>query len=144
MVATYDNQNAIASKYILTFGYGNRKNYDEFFSYLEEFNVVCVVDVRLHPRAWSRKWYGEIIKKSCSEKNIKYVSKASLGNTSGNSNWIPPNDEEAAIALQEISEIAQTGTILLLCAEKKSYCCHRAEVALHLQKLVNNEIKHLG
>lgn len=36
---------------ILTFGYGNRKNYDKFLKYLKTFNVNCVVDVRSSPRA---------------------------------------------------------------------------------------------
>ena len=46
---------------ILTFGYGNRKNYDLFLDYLQNFDVEYVVDVRMSPRAWSRRWYGEPI-----------------------------------------------------------------------------------
>jgi len=130
-------------KLILTFGYGNRSSYDDFFSYLDKFKVVCVIDVRLKPHAWSRKWYGEQIKQACNAKNIKYVSRPSLGNTSGESNWIPPNDQEAHETLLEISKIAKTGTILLLCAELNSSHCHRSHVAHELQKLVSTPIEHL-
>jgi len=130
-------------RFILTFGYGNRSSYDDFFSYLEEFQVVCVIDVRLKPHAWSRKWYGKQIKQACDAKNITYVSRPSLGNISGESNWIPPNHEEAHETLLEISNIAKTGTILLLCAELDSSHCHRTDVAHKLQKLVSNPIEHL-
>lgn len=128
---------------ILTFGYGNRSSYDDFFSYLEKFKVVCVIDIRLKPRAWSRRWYGKQIKEACDSKKIMYVSRPSLGNTSGKSNWIPPNSEEADETLLEISKIAQTGTILLLCAELDSSHCHRTKVAHELQKLVNTPIEHV-
>jgi uncharacterized protein (DUF488 family) len=128
---------------ILTFGYGNRKNYDDFLTYLNLFNVKYVVDVRSSPRAWSRKWYGEEIKKLCDFQNIKYISSVALGNTSGNKNWIPPNIEEAVKALQEISEIAMLETTLLLCAEKLPSQCHRVEVAQQLQQLTNTPIQHL-
>lgn len=129
--------------YILTFGYGNRSNYDIFLEYLDSFNVFCVVDVRLTPRAWSRKWYGGEIEKVCASKGIKYISKVSLGNISGNNSWIPPDDEEANRALIEISNIALEGTILLLCAEMDFSKCHRVDVAHKLEKLVFAPVKHL-
>lgn len=131
------------NKYILTFGYGNRKNYDTFLDYLKEYDVTCVIDVRLSPRAWSRKWYREQIAKFCALNNIKYISEVSLGNTSCSNKWVPSNCEESSKALLEISKIAQSGTVLLLCAEMNSSQCHRVDVACQLQKLVNTPIKHL-
>jgi uncharacterized protein (DUF488 family) len=130
-------------KLILTFGYGNRSSYDDLFSYLEKFKVVCVIDVRLKPYAWTRKWYGEQIKQACNAKNINYISRPSLGNISGKSNWIPPNNQEAQETLLEISKIAKTGTVLLLCAELNSSQCHRSDVACELQKLLSTPIEHL-
>lgn len=130
-------------KYILTFGYGNRKNYDELLTYLQKFNVKCVVDVRISPRAWSRKWYADKIKEFCLSNNIEYISKPPLGNTSGKENWIPPDRDNADVALREIAEIAQTGTVLLLCAEMDHHRCHRADVANCLSKLVNTSVIHL-
>lgn len=133
----------VKNNYILTFGYGNRKNYDVFLDYLQGFQVEFVIDVRERPRAWSRKWYGEQIKDFCNSNNIKYVSKTALGNTSGKENWIPPNQEEAESALIEIAELAKMGNILLLCAEMDSRRCHRVEVANRLGTLLSTPVKHL-
>ncbi|HLO87728.1 MAG TPA: DUF488 domain-containing protein [Nostocaceae cyanobacterium] len=136
-------RNTPRDNYILTFGYGNRKDYEEFIEYLEKFQVAYVVDVRFRPRAWSRKWYGEQIEKLCASKGIQYTSQSYLGNTSGNANWIPPNQEEAEKSLAEVAEMANSGTVLLLCAEKESHRCHRMEVAKQLEKLVQLPVKHL-
>jgi uncharacterized protein (DUF488 family) len=137
------NQDNRTNSYILTFGYGNRKDYELFIEYLDKFEVSCVVDVRFTPRAWSRKWYGDQVKKLCISKGINYISKIYLGNTSGNANWIPPNQEEANKSLTEVAAIASEGTVLLLCAEKDWNRCHRVDVANQLEKLVNNPVKHL-
>jgi uncharacterized protein (DUF488 family) len=128
---------------ILTLGYGNRKNYDAFLDYLKAFNVSCVIDVRLSPRAWSRQWYGDAIEKLCTSMNIQYISKASLGNISGSSHWIPPKKKEAKQTLSEVAEMLETGNILLLCAEMDSSRCHRMGVASKLQDLTNASVKHL-
>jgi uncharacterized protein (DUF488 family) len=128
---------------ILTFGYGNRKDYDAFLDYLKEFNVTYVIDVRLRPRAWSRKWYGDTLEKLCASRNIQYISKASLGNLSGSNHWIPPQNEEAEQTLSEVAEILETGNVLLLCAEIDSSRCHRVAVASKLQNLTNASVKHL-
>ncbi len=130
-------------KLILTFGYGNRKDYDAFLDYLQEFNVTCVIDVRLSPRAWSRKWYGDALEKLCASRNIQYISKASLGNLSGCNHWVPPENTAAEKTLSEVAEILNAGNILLLCAEMDSSKCHRVEVASKLQDLTNASVKHL-
>jgi uncharacterized protein (DUF488 family) len=130
-------------KLILTFGYGNRKDYDSFLDYLKEFNVTCVIDVRLNPRAWSRRWYGDALEKLCTSRNIQYVSKSSLGNLSGCNHWVPPENKEAEKTLSEVAEILATGNVLLLCAEMDSSRCHRVEVASKLQNLISASVKHL-
>ncbi|MDJ0735027.1 MAG: DUF488 domain-containing protein [Nostocaceae cyanobacterium] len=130
-------------KYILTFGYGNRKTYEEFIEYLEKFDVKWVIDVRFRPRAWSRKWYGEQVEKLCISKGINYVSKVYLGNTSGNANWEPPNQKEAEESLKNVAEMTSAGTVLLMCAEKDWRRCHRVEIAEKLEKMVNLPVKHL-
>lgn len=130
-------------KLILTFGYGNRKNYDVFVDYLKEFNVTCAIDVRLSPRAWSRKWYGSAIESLCNSRNIQYISKTSLGNLSGCERWIPPEKSEAEQTLSEVAEIVENGNILTLCAEMDSSRCHRTEVASKLNRLTNVLVKHL-
>lgn len=135
--------NKHSNRYVLTFGYGNRKDYNLFVEYLQKFEVKCVVDVRISPRAWSRKWYREQVEDLCNSKQIKYISKVSLGNTSGKENWIPPNDKEADAALDEVAEIADRGNILLLCAEMNPQRCHRTDVANRISQLVSLPVKHL-
>jgi uncharacterized protein (DUF488 family) len=130
-------------KLILTFGYGNRKDYDTLLDYIKEFNISCVIDVRISPRAWSRKWYGDAIEKFCTFNSIQYISRSSLGNTSGCEHWIPPEKEEAQETLSEVAEMIKTGNILLLCAEMDSSRCHRTEVASQLKELTNALVKHL-
>ena len=131
-------------KLILTFGYGNRKDYDVFLKYIDEFKIAYVIDVRLSPRAWTRKWYGDAIEKICQSVNIQYLAKPTLGNTSGRSNWIPPEPTAAAETLSELAKIiASNGNVLLLCAELDYSRCHRVEVAEELEKLTNAAVKHL-
>ncbi len=137
------NSTLSEEKCILTFGYGNRKDYDAFLKYIDEFKVAYVVDVRLSPRAWTRKWYGDAIEKICISNNIKYLAKATLGNTSGRSNWIPPEQAAADETLSELADILNTGNVLLLCAELDYLRCHRVEVATKLQALTNASVKHL-
>jgi uncharacterized protein (DUF488 family) len=131
--------NILLSKpqYILTFGYGNRKNYEELIAYIQEYAVNYIIDVRQKPSAWSRQWYGNQIEKLCQSKGIKYLSKTALGNISGNQNWIPSDKDEANKSLEEVAEIAQTNTVLLICAEKDWRRCHRVDVAKKLEELVN-------
>ncbi|MBE9214297.1 DUF488 domain-containing protein [Plectonema cf. radiosum LEGE 06105] len=133
----------ISGRYILTFGYGNRKSYDIFLDYLKKFNIEYVIDVRTVPRAWSRQWYGEKISDLCQKNDIKYISKTALGNTSGNKNWIPANQKAASEDLQEIAEIVQKSNVLILCAEMNPERCHRTEVASCLEQLTTIPVKHL-
>jgi uncharacterized protein (DUF488 family) len=130
-------------KLILTFGYGNRKDYDLFLKYIDEFKIAYVVDVRLSPKAWTRKWYGDAIEKICQSVNTQYLAKPTLGNTSGRSNWIPPEPTAAAETLSELAKILDSGNVLLLCAELDHLRCHRVGVAEELEKLTNVAVKHL-
>ena len=57
---------------IFTFGYGNRKSYDQLSSYIEDNNIEYLIDVRIKPRAWSRRWYGQQISNFCLEKNQSF------------------------------------------------------------------------
>lgn len=128
---------------ILTFGYGNRKNYNLLSSYIEDYNIKYLFDVRNKTKAWSRLWYGQEIANFCHKKGIKYANESSLGNTSGKSNWISPAPEKAEEALINIAKIASNENVLLLCAEMDFKRCHRCEVAERLNELANTSIRHL-
>lgn len=128
---------------VLTFGYGNRQNYDQFSSYLSEFDVDCVIDVRLSPKAWNRRWWGDQIKAFCESQKIPYISDSSLGNTSGTKEWVPPNKDEAEAALDSIAKDFKGKTVLLLCAELDPSRCHRTQVAERLCVLSSGQVIHL-
>ena len=134
-------------KQILTFGYGNRKDYSKFMKYLEEYKITHVFDVRLKPTAWTRRWYGLELRRVCHEVNIKYVSLPSLGNISGECTWIAPDKESAQASLLKVAATIQredSGNAMLLCAELDHARCHRTEVARELWKITNIPVKHLG
>jgi uncharacterized protein (DUF488 family) len=131
------------TKYILTFGYGNRKDYDLLSEYLQKYSVRFVVDVRINPRAWSRRWYADQLQTFCDSKNVTYISRTSLGNISGKENWVAPDAQAASETLQEITELSKEGTVLLLCAEMKSCKCHRTEVAEKISQMATLSIIHL-
>lgn len=134
---------SINPSFILTFGYGNRSNYDTLLSYIKEFKIDFLIDVREKPRAWSRKWYGDQIEKFCDEQGIEYLSETTLGNVSGTSHWVSPDPEKADQVLQDIAQKTKSKTVLLLCAEMDYHRCHRVEVAEELKKLTHQPIKYL-
>jgi uncharacterized protein (DUF488 family) len=129
--------------YILTFGYGNRSNYDSLLNYFKEYEISCVIDVREKPRAWSRKWYGDQIEKLCNDHKIEYFTSSFLGNLSGTREWVSPNPVKAEQILLDIAEKYIAKTLLLLCAEIDYKRCHRTEVANQLGKLTQKKIQHL-
>lgn len=129
---------------IFTFGYGNRRNYDSLLSAIHENSITHLVDIRLKPSAWTRRWYGTEIAKFCQSINIQYISMPCLGNTSGKPEWIPPDPKAAAEGLQRLSEISKHNSILLLCAELDYRSCHRTAVAESIQKLNNELVHHFG
>ncbi|MGD1938272.1 MAG: DUF488 family protein [Cyanophyceae cyanobacterium] len=130
-------------KHIYTFGYGNRRDYESLAFYLERYDIALIVDVRLRPRAWSRLWYGDSIMKFCRSYSTRYVSVPALGNTSGKSNWIPPDAVRADAALDKVAAISRKRNVLLLCAELKSSRCHRVAVAERVSKLVGISVMNL-
>ncbi|MEC4867776.1 MAG: DUF488 domain-containing protein, partial [Jaaginema sp. PMC 1078.18] len=74
---------------------------------------------------------------------IQYISKPCLGNISGNQHWISPDSNQATTDLLEISQLAKSQPVLLLCAEMDWHKCHRVEVAEKLGEMTNLAIGHL-
>jgi len=95
-----------SQSFILTFGYGNRSNYDALLNYIKEFKIDFLIDVREKPCAWSRRWYGDQLEKFCNQQGIQYFSEKTLGNISGTSHWVSPEPEKVDQVLQEIAKKA--------------------------------------
>lgn len=108
-----------------------------------KYSVNVLVDVRLKPKAWNRKWWGDKVKEFCEINDVKYISEPALGNISGNAKWIPPNKNEARNSLERMAAEIQNQTILLMCAELDHARCHRTEVANMLQSMTSRDIRHL-
>lgn len=138
------NDRHLGTSKIVTFGYGNRKNYDALLSAIQEHSITHLVDIRLKPSAWTRRWYGTEIAKFCRSINIQYISMPCLGNTSGKPEWIPPDQKAAAEGLQKLSEISKRNSILLLCAELDYRSCHRMAVAESIHQINNELVHHFG
>ena len=83
--------------------------------YLEQYKVSCVIDVRIHPRAWSRKWDGDGVEKLCVSKGIKYISVAALGNTSGNSKWEPPDKQRLKNHYKKLQKLLMMECLIDVC-----------------------------
>ncbi|MCG9884726.1 MAG: DUF488 domain-containing protein [Cyanobacteria bacterium] len=128
---------------VFTFGYGNRKDYGELLFFLKTFNISAVIDVRLVPRGWSARWSARALETLCQSVGIQYLSKTALGNESGKRDWIPPDQEQAEQALQEVAAVARQGSVLLLCAELDWQRCHRTEVAERLRQNFGFPVQHL-
>lgn len=130
---------------ILTFGYGNRKDYSNLIEYINDYQIDLIVDVRLRPKAWSRIWYGSALKQFCQSQNIRYMGEPRLGNISGNAAWEPPCQESANLALECLSRHITRGSIvMLLCAELDYRRCHRTDVAKRLSEMnESKQINHL-
>lgn len=129
---------------IVTFGYGNRSNYDDIKEVIHRYQVSYVIDVRKKPRGWSALWSSQQLNKLCESLNIHYLSKTALGNESGNKSWEPPDPQSAEEALTEVSKLLPANNILLLCAEKDPMRCHRVEVSQRIQSLSGAKLIHFG
>ncbi|MEO0737114.1 MAG: DUF488 domain-containing protein [Cyanobacteria bacterium J06649_12] len=129
---------------VITFGYGNRKDYSVLEEVFDDFGVDILIDVRLKPRAWTRKWWGDQVKVFCEASNVKYMSLPALGNISGKAEWIPPNIEEAERSLEMVKLQAKSKTVLLMCAELDYKRCHRTEIAQRLSNSLDKEIHHVA
>ena len=92
-------------KEIYTLGYGNCSSTDLLLTKLEKYKINLIIDVRLKPRAWTFKWSAPYLQKILGE---KYISVPELGNTTGKSNWIPPDWEKAEEKLKEVMGVSQS------------------------------------
>jgi uncharacterized protein (DUF488 family) len=136
---------------IFTIGHSTRSE-EEFFSLLQQNNIKALADIRRFP--FSRRYphfNGELLAKSCAEKDIKYFHFESLGGRRkavvDSKNFAWKNDafrgyadyqetEEYHNAINELLKIAIEIPTCYMCSEAVWWRCHRA--------LVSDDLKRRG
>lgn len=111
--------------------------------YAAEKHIDVLVDVRRNPKAWSAIWSKPSLKQHLPANGVTYYSAPELGNVSGTTTWVPPDEGHAEKALQELATIAQNKTLALMCAELDSTRCHRTPVATELSRMTGLPVEHL-
>jgi uncharacterized protein (DUF488 family) len=129
---------------LYTFGYGNRPNYDSLKRYLTEHQIRYLIDVRLKPAGWSRIWHRDSLSEFCQTLGVDYISDQSLGNTSGKADWMPPDWTLAKSSMLAIEAMLKYGPVMLMCAELDYQRCHRTDIAIGINKLIDCPILHLS
>jgi len=118
---------------IFTIGYGGKKP-SEFFTELEEMGPDYVVDVRENPH---RAYLGIYTRAHLEKRLENYVWIQELGNRTRK---MPPGlvDEETGMAkLETLCNNAER--IVLLCAEKDEFKCHRSYVKERISDILDNQ-----
>ncbi|MGP5391500.1 DUF488 domain-containing protein [Glutamicibacter arilaitensis] len=127
---------------VLGLGYEG-KTIDEYISDLLAWNVQTLIDVRLNAisrkKGFSKRALGEALDNA----GITYLHRPELGNPKDNRDgfWSPGSpeaelahrryraaisDAKANAAIQEITHLASTERVALLCFEADERCCHRS------------------
>lgn len=127
---------------VLGHGYEGR-TIDEYIADLVVWNVRTLVDVRLNAisrkKGFSKRALGEALENA----GISYLHRPELGNPKDNRDgfWEPGseaagkaherfrallNEEKAEAAIQEITHLASSERVALLCFESNESCCHRS------------------
>ena len=128
---------------LYTFGYGNRQSIDPLLDYCHTHHIDAVIDVRLKPYGWANMWSLPGLSKILPSEGIVYQSYPALGNTSGSEHWVPPSFTDSEAAFAELTAMAESKTLVLMCAELDHNHCHRNAVAEVLAKRAKLQIKHL-
>ena len=137
---------------VYTVGYGGRQPSD-FLDVLEQHGIETVVDVRLRPdrtRLRSFVRANEIskgIERLLGERRIAYVSLVELGNPfMDDDDWRPRYERLIAAAGEVLTEklFDLSGTLCLMCAERRVETCHRWLIADYLAQHHDVPIQHIA
>ncbi len=143
---TIDNHEGTMSKTAYTLGHSNR-TINELLKILRKYNIDSIVDVRRWPKSRKHPWFNkEQLEKVLLENNIEYywmgkelggyrklgrdVQKTS-GATCFKSEGFRAyalyitNNDIAIKSLEKLEKLALNKKIVILCAEKHPWFCHR-------------------
>ena len=118
---------------IYTLGASNR-SIEEFLEILKAYQIQTVIDVRRWPTSkWFEHFKKENLKKILEENNIDYFHFEKLGGyrTGGYEEYT--KTKEFKEALKELIKIAKRKNVLIVCAEKLPWKCHRAYISRELE-----------
>ena len=119
---------------IFTLGTSNRK-IEEFLEILKEYQIKIVIDVRRWPTSkYFEHFKKENLEKILTENNIQYLHFEKLGGyrSGGYQNYL--KTKEFKEALKDLIKIAKNKTVVIICAERLPWKCHRAYIARLLKK----------
>ena len=114
---------------IFTIGYGGRK-FADFVALLQESGVSLVVDVRRFPRSKTPEYKKESLEAKLPQFGISYIW---MGDTLGGfrrggyPKYMETDDYREGIS--KLLELAEQGTLVLMCKERTDAGCHRRYIA---------------
>jgi uncharacterized protein (DUF488 family) len=123
---------------IYTLGTSNRP-LDEFLEILKQYKIEVVIDVRRWPTSRLFPHFKkENLESALKENGIEYFHFEKLGGFRKGGYLSYTKTKEFNEALENLIRFAKKKNVLLICAEKFPWKCHRAFIA---QELENKEIK---
>jgi uncharacterized protein (DUF488 family) len=114
---------------IFTIGYGGRR-FAYFVALLQQHGISLVVDIRRFPRSKAPEYNGENLQAKLPQFGISYTW---MGDTLGGfrrggyPRYMETDDYRDGIS--KLLELAEQGTLVLMCKERTDAGCHRRYIA---------------
>jgi len=113
----------------------SKRTLDEFLKILKFYRIQVVIDVRRWPTSkWFEHFKKENLEKILAENNIEYCHFEKLGGYREGGYEKYTKTKEFKEALKELIKISKFQNIVLICAERLPWQCHRAIIAKELGK----------
>ena len=130
---------------------------DAFVSRLRVRGVRTLVDVRLNAISRKKGFSKRALSEALAESGIKYIHMPELGNPRDNRTGYSELDsaaarevrvrftdslgsEAAVSALQELTELARGGDVVVFCYEQNERHCHREQVIDEVTRLLRSDL----
>lgn len=125
----------VGPREIYTFGTSNQ-TLEEFFRVLEKYEVSEIVDVRRFPSSRRFTWFNrKVLEETGLAQGIGYHWLGDLlGGFRKGGYEIYKTEMEYLRGLEEVERIAIASHVVLICAEKLPWKCHRLQIADSLEE----------
>lgn len=119
---------------IYTLGTANR-SIEEFLDILKFYQIQTVIDVRRFPTSkWFVHFKKENLARILKEAKIEYLHFEKLGGFRAGGYKEYTKTKEFKEALKELINIAKNKNLVIFCAERLPWKCHRAYIGRELEK----------